>query len=106
MTDLLDKPERYRDFHEELEELVRTSSRDELAECARLMAVKLAYYQQAHGELGLRECQTLLNGETLERSTREMALVLTLLRDHCAVSSAEQEAPTAVAAGKVPRLLN
>ena len=105
MTNLLDKSEQYRDFHKRLEQLVRTSSRDELAECARLMAVKLAYYQQAHGELGLRDCQAMLNGETLERSTREMALVLTLLREHFPVASAEAEAPTAVAE-KVPRLLN
>jgi len=105
MTNSLDKSNGCQDFFEELEELVNTSSRGELAECARLMAVKLAYYQQAHGELGLRDCQALLNDETLERSTREMALVLTLLRDHFSTASADEEVPTDIV-GKIPRLLN
>jgi len=49
---------RLQSLHDELEVRVADSTKDELGQCARLLAMYLALYKRKYGELAAGDCQT------------------------------------------------
>lgn len=57
MTDLTECQQYYR----LADALIENASREQLAECARLLALNLAHYQELYGEVPLNEVQAALD---------------------------------------------
>lgn len=60
MTDL----SRFQQYYKLADLLIEQSSKDELAECARLLALNLAHYQGKFGEIPLEDTLAILGAET------------------------------------------
>ncbi|OYY94449.1 MAG: hypothetical protein B7Y41_06335 [Hydrogenophilales bacterium 28-61-23] len=57
MTDL----NQFRQFYQLADQLIEGSSKDDIAETAKLLALNLAHYQSKFGEIPLDEVLTVLN---------------------------------------------
>ncbi len=74
------------DYSKYLDEMIAESTKEDLAECARLLALNVAHYKAKYGELPLEEHQAMLDADDideemaklLESVLLEMAAVLAL----------------------------
>jgi len=57
MSDLLN----FQQYYKLADQLIEKSSKDEIAECARLLALNVAHYQTKFGELPLEERLAMLS---------------------------------------------
>lgn len=51
----------FQQYYRLADALIENASREQLAECARLLALNLAHYQGLHGEVPLNEVQAALD---------------------------------------------
>ena len=49
------------EYHTLADQLIEKSSKEDIAECARLLALNLAHYQSKYGELPLDETLAMIN---------------------------------------------
>ncbi|MCI0400759.1 MAG: hypothetical protein L0Z68_05605 [Gammaproteobacteria bacterium] len=61
--------ERFKHFYLRIDELISDSSKDDLAECARLLAFNLALYKQKFGELPKELYEKMLTIESVDDET-------------------------------------
>ena len=59
MTDL----SKFQQYYNLAEQLLERSSKEEIAECARILAMNIAHYQSKYGELPLDEKQAMLSAD-------------------------------------------
>lgn len=52
---------RFTEFYKLADALIEKSSREELAECARLLALNIAHYQGLYGEVALSDTLAMVN---------------------------------------------
>ncbi len=64
------------DYYKYLDEMIAESTKEDLAECARLLALNLAQYKAKYGELPLEDHQAMLEAKLLANGVLEMTLVL------------------------------
>ncbi len=50
----------FKDYYKYLDEMIAESTKADLAECARLLALNVAHYKAKYGELPLEEHQAVL----------------------------------------------
>lgn len=80
MSDL----ETFREYYKLADQLVEKTSKDDVAECARLLAMNIAHYQAKFGELPLSETLAMLgtdapNAEQLYLLTNSMEILIGVL---------------------------
>ena len=49
-------------YYKLADDLIAQSTKEQLAECARLLALNLAHHQELHGEIPLDQTLAILNG--------------------------------------------
>ncbi len=86
MTDL----SLFAEYNKLAQDLIEASTKDQLAECAQLMALNLAHYQGKYGELPLAETLAILeagtpNDEQATMLTDGMRIFIGLLANVCGV---------------------
>ncbi len=64
----------FKDYYKRLDEMIAESTKADLAECARLLALNVVHYKAKYGELPLEEHQALLEADDIDE---EMAKLLT-----------------------------
>ncbi len=77
----------FKDYYKRLDEMIADSTKADLAECARLLALNVAHYKAKYSELPLEEHQAMLKaddideemGKLLASGVLEMMSVLTLV---------------------------
>ncbi len=77
----------FKDYYKRLDAMIAESTKENLAECARLLALNIAHYKAKYGELPLEEHQAMLEvddideemGKLLASGVLEMMSVLTLV---------------------------
>ncbi len=77
----------FKDYYKRLDEIIAESTKADLAECARLLALNVAHYKAKYGELPLEEHQTMLETKDIDEEVAklltsgvlEMAVVLALV---------------------------
>ncbi len=80
-------PEDFKDYYKRLDKLIAESTKADLAECARLLALNVAHYKAKYGELPLEEHQAMLEADDIDEEMAkllasgvlEMAVVLALV---------------------------
>lgn len=80
MSDL----ETFRQYYKLADELIEKTSKDDIAECARLLAMNIAHYQLKFGELPLSETLAMLgsgepNADQLNLLTNSMEILVGVL---------------------------
>lgn len=80
MSDL----ETFRQYYKLADELIEKVSEDDIAECARLLAMNIAHYQSKYGELPLDETLSMVeasepNKEQLALLTNSMEILIGIL---------------------------
>lgn len=80
MSDL----ETFRQYYKLADQLVEKINKDDVAECARLLAMNIAHYQAKFGELPLSETLAMLgadepNAEQLDLLTNSMEILIGVL---------------------------
>ncbi len=76
-----------KDYYKRLDKIIAESTKADLAECARLLALNVAHYKAKYGELPLEEHQAMLEANDLDEEMAkllasgvlEMAVVLALV---------------------------
>ncbi len=63
----------FKDYYKRLDEMIAESTKADLAECARLLALNVAHYRTKYGELPLEEHQAMLEADDIDE---EMARLL------------------------------
>ncbi len=77
----------FKDYYKRLDEIIADSTKADLAECARLLALNVAHYKAKYGELPLEEHQAMLEADDIDEEMAkllasgvlEMAVVLALV---------------------------
>ncbi len=71
----------FKDYYKRLDEMITESTKADLAECARLLALNVAHYRAKYGELPMEEHQAMLaaGAKLLASGVLEMAVVLALV---------------------------
>ncbi len=77
----------FKDYYKRLDEMIAESTKADLAECARLLALNVAHYKAKYGELPLEEHQAMLEADDIDEEMAkllasrvlEMAVVLSLV---------------------------
>ncbi len=77
----------FKDYYKRLDEMIADSTKADLAECARLLALNVAHYKAKYGELPLEEHQAMLEANDIDEEMAkflasgalEMTVVLTLV---------------------------
>ncbi|MCI0401031.1 MAG: hypothetical protein L0Z68_06995 [Gammaproteobacteria bacterium] len=69
MADLSDDLEKFKNFYMQINELMADSSKEDLAECARLLAFNLALYKQQFGQLPKKCYEKMLTIESVDDAT-------------------------------------
>lgn len=64
----------FQQYYKLADQLIEKVSKDDLAECARLMALNVAHYQSKYGELPLSETLAMIN---TDRPNQEQIKMLT-----------------------------
>jgi hypothetical protein len=80
MSDL----ETFRQYYKLADELIEKTSKDDVAECARLLAMNIAHYQSKFGALPLNETLAMLgsgepNADQLNLLTNSMEILVGVL---------------------------
>ncbi len=65
--------EQFAEHYKRLDEMVADATKEDLAECARLLALNVAHYKAKYGELPLEEHQAMLEVDDIDE---EMAKLL------------------------------
>ncbi len=63
----------FKDYYKHLDAIITESTKADLAECARLLALNVAHYKAKYGELPLEEHQAMLEVDDIDE---EMAKLL------------------------------
>lgn len=76
----------FKQYHTLAEQLIEKSAKDDLAECAKLLALNVAHYQSKYGELPLDETLAMIamtnpNAKQLQLMTAGMELLVGVLGD-------------------------
>ncbi len=66
----------FKDYYKRLDEMITESTKADLAECARLLALNVAHYKSKYGELPLEDHQAMLEAKLLANGILEMTMVL------------------------------
>ncbi len=66
----------FKDYYKRLDKIIADSTKADLAECARLLALNVAHYKAKYGELPLEEHQAMLETKLLASGVLEMTMVL------------------------------
>lgn len=74
----------FEQYYKLADQLIEKVSKDDLAECARLLALNVAHYQSKYGELPLDETLALIgmnkpNGEQVKLMTNGMEMLVGVL---------------------------
>ncbi len=77
----------FKDYYKRLDEMITKSTKADLTECARLLALNVAHYKAKYGELPLEEHQAMLEANDIDEEMAqllvggvlEMAVVLALV---------------------------
>ncbi len=74
----------FQQYYKLADQLIEKVSKDDLAECARLLAMNIAHYQSKYGELPLEETLAMLgvakpNKEQIELITNAMEIFIGVL---------------------------
>lgn len=74
----------FKQYYKLADQLIEKVSKDDLAECARLLALNVAHYQSKYGELPLDETQAMLgittpNDEQIKILTDGMEILVGVL---------------------------
>ncbi len=77
----------FKEYYKRLDDMIAQASKEELAECARLLALNVAHYKAKYGELPLEEHQAMLEANDIDEEMAkllasgvlEMAVVLALV---------------------------
>lgn len=67
-----DKIDIFKKYYYLTDAVIANATKEELAECARLLALNVAHYRQKHGELPLEEQNKLLNTAEVDAETAEL----------------------------------
>ena len=65
----MDKLEDFRTFYELANRLIEESSKEDVAEAARLLAMNVAHYQQKFGALELKNFAEMLRADAIDART-------------------------------------
>jgi hypothetical protein len=68
----MDDLEEFRAFYELADRLIRSASKEDVAEAARLLAPKVAHYQIKYGTLPLENFADLLRAESIDPQTAKL----------------------------------
>ena len=64
--------EEFKDYYKRLDEMIAESSKEDLAECARLLALNVAHYKAKYGELPLEEHQAMLEADDIDEDLAKL----------------------------------
>ena len=62
----------FKDYYKHLDEMIAESTKEELAECARLLALNVAHYKAKYGELPLEEHQAMLEADDIDEDLAKL----------------------------------
>ncbi len=62
----------FKDYYKHLDEMIAESSKEGLAECARLLALNVAHYKSKYGELPLEEHQAMLDTQEIDEDLAKL----------------------------------
>ncbi len=62
----------FKDYYKHLDEMIAESSKEGLAECARLLALNVAHYKSKYGELPLEEHQAMLETQEIDKDLAKL----------------------------------
>ncbi len=62
----------FKDYYKRLDEMIAESTKADLAECARLLALNVAHYKAKYGELPLEEHQTMLETKDIDEELAKL----------------------------------
>lgn len=68
----MDTLDELRTYSRLADRLIELSTKEELADAARLLATNLAHYQETYGELPLENAEELVRAQTLDESTANL----------------------------------
>ncbi len=64
--------EQFAEHYKRLDEMIAESSKEDLAECARLLALNVAHYKSKYGELPLEEHQAMLETQEIDKDLAKL----------------------------------
>ncbi|ADJ29877.1 hypothetical protein [Nitrosococcus watsonii] len=83
----------FKECYRRADEAIANASKNELAECARILALNVAHYQQQYGNLPLEEQNKLFNANEIEPETAKLlAAGMLQLLSSLAVATGDAEA--------------
>ena len=62
----------FKDYYKRLDEMIAESTKEDLAECARLLALNVAHYKAKYGELPLEEHQAMLEADDIDEDLAKL----------------------------------
>ncbi len=62
----------FKDYYKHLDEMIAESTKEDLAECARLLALNVAHYKAKYGELPLEEHQAMLETQKMNEDLAKL----------------------------------
>ena len=62
----------FKDYYKHLDEIIAESTKADLAECARLLALNVAHYKAKYGELPLEEHQAMLDTQEIDEDLAKL----------------------------------
>ncbi len=62
----------FKDYYKHLDKLIAESTKENLAECARLLALNIAHYKAKYGELPLEEHQAMLETQEIDEGLAKL----------------------------------
>ncbi len=63
---------KFKEYYQTLEQMIAQASKDDLAECARLLALNIAHYKAKYGELPLEEHQAMLETNDIDEDLAKL----------------------------------
>ncbi len=64
--------EEFKDYYKRLDAMIAESTKEDLAECDRLLALNVAHYKAKYGELPLEEHQALLEADDIDEDLAKL----------------------------------
>ena len=64
--------EQFAEHYKRLDEMVADATKEDLAECARLLALNVAHYKGKYGELPLEEHQAMLEADDIDENLAKL----------------------------------
>ena len=63
---------KFKEYYKTLDQMIAQSSKEDLAECARLLALNVAHYKSKYGELPLEEHQAMLEANDIDEALAKL----------------------------------